>query len=198
MISSLGRMRWQEIAGCGRRALDETTMGRYEVLIGERLRCRGDASRRTEAVVGSARFSIACSLLQSPTPCGVRRAQSKPLTPEAGPRPHCLGAPTPCTCAPMKLSGRSNSARRRSHCGIPDSHSRVGLPEIRAATIYTQTEITPTSRTFPIAASTLPGLRFAGSARPARRVCRRQRFDRRRTTGSCIRGVEPPRRQGPT
>ena len=55
MISSLGRMRWQEITGYGQRALVETAIGRYKTLIGERLRCRGDAARRTEAVVGAAR-----------------------------------------------------------------------------------------------------------------------------------------------
>ena len=42
----------------------------------------------------------------------------------------------------MKRSGRSSSARR-SHCGMPDSYRRAGLPEIQTATIYTQTEITP-------------------------------------------------------
>ena len=54
LISSLGRLRWQEITGYGKRALVETAMGRYKALIGERLRCRGDAARRTEAVVGAA------------------------------------------------------------------------------------------------------------------------------------------------
>ena len=54
MISSLGRLRWQEITGYGKRALVETATGRYKALIGERLRCRDDAVRRTEAVVGAA------------------------------------------------------------------------------------------------------------------------------------------------
>ena len=45
---------WQEATGYGRRALVETTMGRYKSIIGDRLRSRGDAAQRTEAVVGVA------------------------------------------------------------------------------------------------------------------------------------------------
>jgi hypothetical protein len=54
MIASLGRLGWQEVTGYGKRALVETAMGRYKGLIGERLRSRSDAARRTEAVVGVA------------------------------------------------------------------------------------------------------------------------------------------------
>ena len=53
-ITSLGRLGWQEVTVYGKRALIETAMGRYKSLIGERLRSRGDAARRTEAVVGAA------------------------------------------------------------------------------------------------------------------------------------------------
>ena len=53
-IASLGRLGWQEVTGYGKRALVETAMGRYKSLIGERLRSRGDAARRTEAGVGAA------------------------------------------------------------------------------------------------------------------------------------------------
>ncbi len=52
-VAALGRLGWQEVAGYGRRALVETTMGRYKALIGPRLRARNDAGRRTEAAVGA-------------------------------------------------------------------------------------------------------------------------------------------------
>ncbi len=52
-VAALGRLGWQEVTGYGRRALVETTMGRYKALIGPRLRARHDAGRRTEAAVGA-------------------------------------------------------------------------------------------------------------------------------------------------
>lgn len=52
-VAALGRLGWQEVTGYGRRALVETTMGRYKALIGPRLRARSDAGRRTEAAVGA-------------------------------------------------------------------------------------------------------------------------------------------------
>jgi transposase len=52
-VAALGRLGWQEVTGYGRRALVETTMGRYKALIGTRLRARNDAGRRTEAAVGA-------------------------------------------------------------------------------------------------------------------------------------------------
>jgi len=52
-VAALGRLSWQEVSGYGQRALVETTMGRYKLLIGERLRARIDAGRRTEATVGA-------------------------------------------------------------------------------------------------------------------------------------------------
>ncbi len=71
LISSLGRLRWQEITGYGQRALVETAIGRYKALIGERLRC--PATRPGVPKPSSApRFSIACSAPQGPTPCVVR------------------------------------------------------------------------------------------------------------------------------
>jgi len=51
-VAALGRLGWQEATGYGRRALVETTMGRYKGLIGTRLRARNDAGRRTEVAVG--------------------------------------------------------------------------------------------------------------------------------------------------
>ena len=52
-VAALGRHGWQEVTGYGRRALVETTMGRYKALIGSRLRAHNDAGRRTEATVGA-------------------------------------------------------------------------------------------------------------------------------------------------
>ena len=70
-IASLGRLGWQEATGYGQRALVETAMGRYKALIGERLRCRGDAARRTEAVVGAA---VLNRMLDAARPNSVRRS----------------------------------------------------------------------------------------------------------------------------
>ena len=81
MISSLGRMRWQEIVGYGRRALVETTMGRYRALIGERLRCRNDAAGRTEAVVGAA---VLNRTLAAARPNSVRRSTSPKQAADTG------------------------------------------------------------------------------------------------------------------
>ena len=47
-------MGWQEVTGYGRRALVETAMGHYKGIIGARLRARGEAPQRTEAIVGVA------------------------------------------------------------------------------------------------------------------------------------------------
>ena len=70
-IASLGRLGWQEVTGYGKRALVETAMGRYKGLIGERLRSRGDAARRTEAVVGAA---VLNRMLDAARPNSVRRS----------------------------------------------------------------------------------------------------------------------------
>ena len=51
MIQSLGRLGWQEVCGYGKRALVETTMGRYKAIIGPRLRARDWRGQRTEAAV---------------------------------------------------------------------------------------------------------------------------------------------------
>ena len=52
-VAALGRLGWQEATGYGKRALIETTMGRYKAIIGPRLRARDDAGRRAEAAVGA-------------------------------------------------------------------------------------------------------------------------------------------------
>jgi hypothetical protein len=54
MITERGWLAWQAATGCGRRALVETTMGRYKALIGPRLRARGFAAQQTEAAIGVA------------------------------------------------------------------------------------------------------------------------------------------------
>ena len=70
-IESLGRLGWQEVTGYGQRALVETAMGRYKSPISERLRCRGDAARCTEAVVGAAGLN---RMLDAARPNSVRRS----------------------------------------------------------------------------------------------------------------------------
>ncbi len=54
MIQSLGRRGWQEACGYGKRALVETTMGRYKAIIGPRLRTRDWRGQQTEAAVAVA------------------------------------------------------------------------------------------------------------------------------------------------
>ena len=44
-VEALGRLGWQEVTGYGRRALVETTMGRYKALIGRRLRAHPNRTR---------------------------------------------------------------------------------------------------------------------------------------------------------
>jgi len=53
-ITELGRLAWQKATDYGKRSLVETTMGRYKVLIGPRLRARGFAAQQTEAAIGAA------------------------------------------------------------------------------------------------------------------------------------------------
>ena len=72
-ITSLGRLGWQEVTGYGKRVLVETAMGRYKSLIGERLRSRGDAARRTEVVIGAA---VLNRMLDAARPNAVRRPPS--------------------------------------------------------------------------------------------------------------------------
>jgi transposase len=52
MITERGRLAWQKATDYGKRSLVETTMGRYKVLIGPRLRARGFAAQQTEAAIG--------------------------------------------------------------------------------------------------------------------------------------------------
>jgi len=52
MIAEQGRLSWQVATDYGRRALAETTMGRYKMLIGPQLRARRLATQQTEAAIG--------------------------------------------------------------------------------------------------------------------------------------------------
>jgi len=54
MITDQGQLAWQAATDYGRRALIETTMGRYKALIGPRLRARGFAAQQTEAAMSVA------------------------------------------------------------------------------------------------------------------------------------------------
>lgn len=54
MIQSLGRLDWQEACGYGKRALVETTMGRYKAIIGPRLRARDWRGQKIETAVAVA------------------------------------------------------------------------------------------------------------------------------------------------
>lgn len=50
----MGRLGWQEVTGYGKRALVESTMGRYKSIVGTRLRARDWRGQRTEAAIGVA------------------------------------------------------------------------------------------------------------------------------------------------
>ena len=52
MVTERGLLAWQAETEFGRRALVETTMGRYKALIGPRLRARGFAAQQIEAAIG--------------------------------------------------------------------------------------------------------------------------------------------------
>jgi len=51
LIQSLGRLDWQEATGYGKRALVESTMGRYKSIFGARLRARHWRGQQTEAAI---------------------------------------------------------------------------------------------------------------------------------------------------
>ena len=69
LISTEGRLPWQKATGYGRRALVETTMGRYKSLIGPRLRSRGFEAQQTEAAIG---VVVLNSMLAAARPNSVR------------------------------------------------------------------------------------------------------------------------------
>ena len=71
----IGRLGWQQVSGYGRRALVETTMGRYKAFIGTRLGARDEAGRRTEAAVGA---EVLNRMLAAARPNCVRSARGAP------------------------------------------------------------------------------------------------------------------------
>jgi transposase len=70
MITERGRLAWQKATDYGKRSLVETTMSRYKVLIGPRLRARGFAARQTEAAIG---VVVLNQMLAAGRPDSVRR-----------------------------------------------------------------------------------------------------------------------------
>jgi hypothetical protein len=70
MIAEQGRLAWQTATDYGQRSSVETTMGRYESLIGPRPRARGIAGQQTEAAIGVAAQN---RMLAAGRPDSVRR-----------------------------------------------------------------------------------------------------------------------------
>jgi hypothetical protein len=70
MIAEQGRLAWQIATDYGQRSLVETTMGRYNSLIGPWLRARGFAGQQTEAAIGVA---VLNRMLAAGRPDSVRR-----------------------------------------------------------------------------------------------------------------------------
>ena len=74
-IAERGRLNWQAATGYGKRALIETTMGRYKALIGPRLRARCFAAQQTEVAIGCA---VLNRMLATGRPEFVRRKNRPP------------------------------------------------------------------------------------------------------------------------
>ena len=72
-IADRGRLGWQEETGYGRRALVETTMGRYKGIIGPCLRARSFAGQQAEAAIGVA---VLNRMLGAGCPDSVRRSNA--------------------------------------------------------------------------------------------------------------------------
>jgi hypothetical protein len=72
-IAEQGRLGWQQTTGYGRRALVETTMGRYKAIIGARLRARGFAAQQGEAAIAVA---VLNRMLAAARPKSVRRERA--------------------------------------------------------------------------------------------------------------------------
>ena len=69
MIQSVGRLEWQEAFGYGKRALVETTMGRYKAIIGPKLRARDQRGQQAEA---NAAMAVLNRILSAGRPNSVR------------------------------------------------------------------------------------------------------------------------------
>jgi hypothetical protein len=103
MITERGRLAWRKATDYGKRSLVGTTMGRYEALIGPRLRARDLAARRNAAAVG---VVVLNQMLVSGRPDSVRRMRVIAWRIRMG---HCgLSA----ACAPTPGNGRSSDAAR--------------------------------------------------------------------------------------
>jgi hypothetical protein len=74
-IAERGRLNWQAATGYGKRALIETTMGRYKALIGPRLRARCFTAQQTEVAIGCA---VLNRMLATGRPDSVRRKNRQP------------------------------------------------------------------------------------------------------------------------
>lgn len=72
-IAERGRLGWQKETGYGRRALVETTMGRYKAIIGPCLRARSFAGQKAEAAIGVA---VLNRMLGAARPDSVRRSNA--------------------------------------------------------------------------------------------------------------------------
>ena len=70
MIQEKGRLAWQKAVGYGKRALVETMMACWKMLIGSRLRARGFAAQKTEVAIGVA---VLNRLLSVARPHSVRK-----------------------------------------------------------------------------------------------------------------------------
>lgn len=70
VIGAQGRLAWQAATGYGKRALVETTMGRYKAIVGTRLHARDFAAQHTEVAIGVA---VLNRMLEAGRPQSVRR-----------------------------------------------------------------------------------------------------------------------------
>ena len=108
MIADQGRMAWQTATDYAQRSLVETTMGRYKLLIGPRMRARGFAAQQTEAAIGAV---VLNRMLAAGRPDSVRRQPLIASGLDLGPtRPRSVE----CTNAGRERSsgaGRSHTPR---------------------------------------------------------------------------------------
>jgi transposase len=73
LLADKGRLAWQKEVGYGKRALAETTVGRYKAIIGPSLRARKLPGQRAEALVGVA---VLNRMLHAGRPNSVRSTKS--------------------------------------------------------------------------------------------------------------------------
>ena len=72
LLADKGRVGWQKETDYGKRALVETTMGRYKAIIGPVLRARDIHRQQTEVAIGIAVFN---RMLDAGRPNSVRSSQ---------------------------------------------------------------------------------------------------------------------------